>query len=120
LFWRCPQLGLASHAACTGCRPMAVCAPHARPPESFEGFASRADSPVSIRRRSSVVERVIGNDEVLSSILSGGTIQFRALHQRPRTTGIAEVCRQGKVPGLKPLRRGKTLRVRRNPSREKY
>lgn len=26
------------------------------------------------RRRSSVVERVIGNDEVLSSILSGGTI----------------------------------------------
>ncbi len=42
-------------------------------PESFEGFASRADPPVSIRRRSSVVERVIGNDEVLSSILSGGT-----------------------------------------------
>ena len=27
-----------------------------------------------LRRRSSVVERVIGNDEVLSSILSGGTI----------------------------------------------
>lgn len=27
------------------------------------------------RRRSSVVERVIGNDEVLSSILSGGTIR---------------------------------------------
>lgn len=41
----------------------------------IKGEAARADPPVKTSRRSSVVERVIGNDEVLSSILSGGTIK---------------------------------------------
>jgi hypothetical protein len=39
------------------------------------------------RRRSSVVERVIGNDEVLSSILSGGTSKFKDLAE-PNGLGL--------------------------------
>src|SRR5680860_1903412 len=52
---------------------MAVCAPHARPSRNLKGRAASCRPTGHLRRRSSVVERVIGNDEVLSSILSGGT-----------------------------------------------
>jgi hypothetical protein len=40
--------------------------------ETLSAPGARAPRP-DFSRRSSVVERVIGNDEVLSSILSGGT-----------------------------------------------
>ena len=45
---------------------------------TFRDHALGARLSRSQRRRSSVVERVIGNDEVLSSILSGGTMSFAA------------------------------------------
>ena len=46
------------------------------------------------RRRSSVVERVIGNDEVLSSILSGGTskINHLAVHGDRASKAMLTIC----------------------------
>ena len=54
---------------------MAVCAPHIRLFRHIGITPSVLTPPVNTSRRSSVVERVIGNDEVESSILSGGTIK---------------------------------------------
>jgi hypothetical protein len=56
---------------------MAVCAPHIRLVRHIGITPSVLTPPVNTSRRSSVVERVIGNDEVESSILSGGTIKSK-------------------------------------------
>ncbi len=67
------RLGQRAAYTCMGLAAMSVSRGRAEGPHASPG--PRCLLAQYSRRRSSVVERVIGNDEVLSSILSGGTIE---------------------------------------------